>query len=89
MCLGRRKVHHFCKTTTSQISGAAIAAPAAPLSTPLLLQIITKDIDNEKVRCVLKTVKMLSLCPDSRSSHLTTGFSHGRQLRNLHLVMSY
>jgi len=35
MCSGRRKVHHFCKTTTSQIMWAAIAAPGAPLSTPL------------------------------------------------------
>jgi len=33
--LGRRKVRHFCITTTSQIIGAAAAAPAAPLSTPL------------------------------------------------------
>ena len=33
--LGRRKVRHFCITTTSQINGAAAAAPAAPLSTPL------------------------------------------------------
>jgi len=32
MCLGRRKVRHFCITTTSQIIGAAVAAP---LSTPL------------------------------------------------------
>ena len=35
ICLGRRKVRHFCITTTSQIIGAAAAAPAAPLSTPL------------------------------------------------------
>jgi len=35
MCLGRRNVRHFCITTTSQIIGAAAAAPAAPLSTPL------------------------------------------------------
>jgi len=32
-CLGRRS--HFCITKTSQIIGAATAAPAAPLSTPL------------------------------------------------------
>jgi len=32
----RRKVRHFCITTTSQIIGAAAAAPAAPLSTPLV-----------------------------------------------------
>ena len=32
-----RKVRHFCITTTSQIIGAAAAAPAAPLSTPLYL----------------------------------------------------
>ena len=34
-----------------------------------------------------KTIGMISLCPDSRSSHLTTGFSHGGYLRNLHLIM--
>jgi len=34
-CLGRRKVRHFCITTTSQIIGAAATAPAALLSTPL------------------------------------------------------
>jgi len=37
--LGRRNVHHFCITTTSQIIGAAVAAPAAPLSTPLRLSV--------------------------------------------------
>ena len=37
ICLGRRKVCHFCITTTSQIIGAAAAAPAAALSTPLLV----------------------------------------------------
>ena len=31
---------------------------------------------------------MISLCTDQKSSHLTTGFYHGRQLRNLHLFMS-
>ena len=36
-----------------------------------------------------KTVEMISLCPDSRSSHLTTGFSHDQWLRNLHLFTSY
>jgi len=35
ICVGRRKARHFCITTTSQIIGAAAAAPAAPLSTPL------------------------------------------------------
>jgi len=35
ICLGRRNARHFCITTTSQIFGAAAAAPAAPLSTPL------------------------------------------------------
>ena len=35
--LGRRKVRHFCITTTSQIIGAAAAAPAALLSTPLVV----------------------------------------------------
>ena len=45
MCLGRRKVRHFCITTTSHIIGAATAAPAAPLSTPLKTdQIIVLDI---------------------------------------------
>jgi len=34
---GRQKVHHFCKTTTTQIIGAATAAPAALLFTPLQL----------------------------------------------------
>jgi len=29
------KARHFCITTTSQVIGAAAAAPAAPLSTPL------------------------------------------------------
>ena len=37
---GRRKVRHFCITTTSQIIGAAAAAPAAPLSTPLPLAVV-------------------------------------------------
>jgi len=37
MCVGRRKTRHFCITTTGQIIGAAAAAPAAPLSTPLCL----------------------------------------------------
>jgi len=36
ICLGRRKVRHLCITTTSQIIEAAAAAPAAPLSTPLV-----------------------------------------------------
>jgi len=37
--MGLRKVRHFCITTTSQIIGAAAAAPAAPLSTPLSIYI--------------------------------------------------
>jgi len=42
------------------------------------LQIIIKDMENKKVRCVFQNDEMISLCPDSRSSHLTTGISHGR-----------
>jgi len=34
ICVGRRKAHHFCITTTSQIIGAAAAALTASLSTP-------------------------------------------------------
>jgi len=37
ICVGRRKAGHFCITNTSQIIGAATAAPAAPLSSPLNL----------------------------------------------------
>ena len=49
MCLGRRKVRHFCKTTTSHIIGAAAAAPAVPLSTPLQDRLIClTPVDNKK-----------------------------------------
>jgi len=42
--MGRRKARHFCITTTSQIIGAAAAAPATPLSTPLPLRTVSNDV---------------------------------------------
>jgi len=46
ICVGRRKVRHFCITTTSQIIGAATAAPAAPLSTPSVSTRTFKNSEN-------------------------------------------
>jgi len=36
ICLGRRNVRHFCITMTSQIIGAATAAPAARYLRPCI-----------------------------------------------------
>jgi len=41
--VGRRKARQFCITTTSQIIGAVAAAPAAPLSTPLINEMLAKE----------------------------------------------
>jgi len=40
ICLGWQKARQFCIKTTSQIIGAAAAAPAAPLSTPMVMVIL-------------------------------------------------
>jgi len=61
---GRRKVHHFCKTTPSQIIGAAVAAPVAPLYTPLKLERTNRKhpcIRHGKAGPALKTQKLFLL----------------------------
>jgi len=50
MYLGRRKVRHFCITTTSQIIGAAVTAPAALLSTPMNIQ-AHADCERRAIKC--------------------------------------